>query len=105
MELTPALKALRNNFAILYPTEVDARPVLATAGVTQQYINFSGKAISMWTRILTYAYNNEQVGEIIQRAIRELDFWTTYRVEWVASGKAPQMVDLICAILASRLRA
>ncbi|MEZ4542242.1 MAG: effector-associated domain EAD1-containing protein [Chloroflexota bacterium] len=57
--------ALRNTLANLYPNEMDARRVVADAGMDGSRIVFSGKAINTWISILVEAARTNSITALL----------------------------------------
>ena len=87
-----ALNDLRDVLAGLYPTEEDARQLVAVAGLNAQHIAFSNKAVNNWTNILLYASNNEQIADVVREAREQFARNTALKAAertWLAS-RSPQ---------------
>ena len=71
MSWDKALDSLLNVLADLFGTEEDARRIAKGAELDEKDIDFSGKAVNVWTSLLTRAYNNSQVDDVIRKVQAE----------------------------------
>ncbi|MEZ4867281.1 MAG: CHAT domain-containing protein [Caldilineaceae bacterium] len=65
------LTLVRDLLAQLYPTEADARRVVADAGLSAAHITFSGQAINTWHAILVEAAKSNQISALLAVALKE----------------------------------
>jgi FxsC-like protein len=99
MEWSPALIDLRKILADLYKTEADARRLIGDARLDDSQIDFSGKAINIWTSVLTYAFNNGQVDDVIWVARDQYSGNTKLAAaeqQWLAEQRNGLPTVLIC---------
>jgi hypothetical protein len=68
----PAIIALRETLARLYPREADIRRVMEDVAIPAAYIDYDPKAINYWNSLLRYAREIPgKIEQIIQTAIKE----------------------------------
>ena len=77
----PTLSQLRDRLADLYPTEADARRVVATAGLDDRRIAFYPVAVNTWQSIVEEADKQGQVDALMRVATSEYSTHATLLME------------------------
>ncbi len=105
MTWDPALNALRDALADLYETQEAARQLAGDSGLDLRKIDFSGKAAKVLTSLLTQAFNNGQVEEVIQAAKKRYskseslaeaaEHWSLHKAQRLEPGAPPEKASVI----------
>src|SRR3982750_1378105 len=71
MEWTRKLDTINEILADLYPTRGEMRRLISIAGLSLARIDFDGKGIDIWHRIITEAISQGRLNVLIEKCIEE----------------------------------